>query len=474
MSRYTLPLLAIAMGAAACSDAPVQPTPARVSSPNLAASAGGGRHVVDFNGPVRGDFAQRVSALGGTVDLVEGNAGFAVVSGLSAQAASSLGRAPGISSVFDDVPVQLQSVTSIDDMASADIAPTSIANPAGGFRFAFQWNMRAIGANTAWAAGHLGSPNVTAAILDSGIDYDSYDMNGIVDLARSTSFVASDNAIINAFFPGRNPLDDLNRHGTNVATQVSSNATIFAGVNSRVRLMGVKVLGATGNGSVAGLLAGIMWAADHGADVANMSVGLPNGIDKAGSGGFPGLVNRVFNYANRKGMVIVVSSGNDGQNLDNNGRSFAAFCEAPHVVCVAATGPTASTNAFSGPWTNVDAGASYSNTGRKSVTVSAPGGTASGWVASVCARHTAIASGGTFVFPCNAPPGFFATIGAAGTSQAAPHVTGVLAQMISKYGKMQPSQLKHMLFNSLDDLGPPGPDDVYGMGRVNLVKALAH
>jgi serine protease len=474
MSRYTLPLLAIAMGAAGCSDAPVQPTPVRASSPNLAVGAGAGRHVVDFNGPVRGDFAARVTALGGTVDAVAGNAGFAIVSGLSAQAASSLGRAPGISSVFDDVPVQLQSVTSIGDIATADIAPTSIANPAGGFRFSYQWNMRAIGANIAWAAGHLGSPSVTAAILDSGIDYDSYDMNGIVDLSRSTSFVSSDNAIINAFFPGRNPLDDLNSHGTNVATQVSSNATIFAGVNSRVRLIGVKVLGATGSGSVAGILAGVVWAADHGADVANMSIGIPNGLDKAGNGAFLGLANRVFNYANRAGMVIVVASGNDGQNLDNNGRRFAAFCEAPHVVCVAATGPTASTNPFSGPWTNVDAGASYSNTGRQSVTVSAPGGTTSGLVASVCARHWAIAAGGTFVFPCNAPPGFFATIGAAGTSQAAPHVTGVVAQMISKYGKMPPSQLKHMLFNSLDDLGPPGPDDVYGMGRVNLVKALAH
>jgi subtilisin family serine protease len=474
MSRYTLPLLAIAMGAAACSDAPVQPTPSRVSSPNLAVSAGGGRHVVDFNGPVRGDFAARVTALGGTVDAVAGNAGFAIVSGLSAQAASSLGRAPGISSVFDDVPVQLRSVTALGDMAAADVAPTSIANPAAGLGFGFQWNMRAIGAHTAWAAGNLGSQAVTAAILDSGIDYNSYDMNGMVDLARSVSFVPSDNAIINAFFPGRHPLDDLSGHGTNVATQVSSNATVFAGVNSRVRLIGVKVLGATGNGSAAGILAGIIWAADHGADVANMSVGIPNGLDKAGNGAFLGLANRVFNYANRAGMVIVASSGNDGQNLDNNGRSFAAFCEAPHVICVAATGPTASGNPFSGPWTNVDAGASYSNTGRQSVTVSAPGGTSRGWVASVCARHAAVASGNTFVFPCNVPPGALLVYGAAGTSQAAPHVTGVLAQMISKYGKMPPSQLKHMLFNSLDDLGPPGPDDVYGMGRVNLVKALAH
>jgi subtilisin family serine protease len=61
----------------------------------------------------------------------------------------------------------------------------------------------------------------------------------------------------------------------------------------------------------------------------------------------------------------------------------------------------------------------------------------------------------------------------AGTSQATPHVTGVVAQLIAKYGKGQPVQIKQLLLNGLDDLGPPGPDDVYGAGRVNLVKALS-
>ena len=395
------------------------------------------------------------------------------MSGLTAEAAAQLGRQNGIGDVYNDVVVQVGAPTVNDQLVAADVSTLSIANPAAAFRFAFQWNMRAISAPQAWAAGNLGSPNVTAAILDTGIDYDSFDMNGMVDLSRSTSFVPSDNAILGAFFPTRNPIDDLNGHGTNVATQVSSNATLFAGVNSKARLIGVKVIGASGNGTVGGILAGLMWAADHGADVANMSLGFEGGIDKAGSKGFVGLTNKVLNYAHRAGMVVVVSAGNDGQNLDNNGRIYSVYCEAPHVICVSATGPTASANAFSGPWANVDAGASYSNTGRKSITVSAPGGTTAGWVASVCARHVAAASGNTIVFPCNAPPGFFATIGYAGTSQAAPHVTGVVAQLIAKYGARNPARIKQLLLNGLDDLGPPGPDDVYGAGRVNLLKALS-
>jgi lantibiotic leader peptide-processing serine protease len=295
----------------------------------------------------------------------------------------------------------------------------------------------------------------------------------MVDLSRSTSLVPNDNALIAALLPGRNQLDDLNGHGTNVATQVSSNATIFAGVNSRTRLIGVKVLGANGGGTLGGVLAGIIWAADHGADVANMSLGVAGGVDKAGSKGFVGLTNKVFNYASRAGMVVVVSAGNDALNLDGDGRSLAVYCEAPHVICVSATGPTASANAFSGPWANVDAPASYSNTGRKSITVSAPGGTGAGWVSSVCARHLARVSGNAIVFPCNAPPCFFFTIGVAGTSQAAPHVTGVVAQLIAKYGARNPARIKQLLLNGLDDLGPPGPDDAYGAGRVNLLKALS-
>jgi len=330
-----------------------------------------------------------------------------------------------------------------------------------------------MGAPPGGAAGNLGSGNVAAAILDSGIDYDSFDMNGMVDLARSASFVPSDNTSLTAFFPTRNAIDDLNGHGTNVATQVSSNATVFAGVNSRARLIGVKVLGANGSGSLTAILAGLIWAADHGADVANMSLGIDGGLDKPGFGRLLGLSNQVLNYAHRKGMVVVVSAGNAAQNLDNDGRTWAVYCEAPHVICVSATGPTANANPTTGPWIDVDAGTGYSNFGRKTITASAPGGTAAGFVSSVCARHLAAASGNTIVFPCNAPPGSFFTYGAAGTSQAAPHVTGVVAQLIAKYGKGKPSQIKQLLLNGLDDLGPPGPDDVYGAGRVNLAKALS-
>lgn len=192
LTDLTLVALAVALGA--CTDGPLQPIAARVPNANAAVSAGPSKSVVEFNGPVRKDFAERVAALGGTVDFVSDAVGFAAVSGLTPDAAAALAKLGGIGSIYDDVTVQLGSPTSIGAMSAADVSATSIANPAASFRFSFQWNMRAIAANTAWAAGNLGAANVTAAILDSGIDYDSFDMNGMVDLARSTSLVASDNA----------------------------------------------------------------------------------------------------------------------------------------------------------------------------------------------------------------------------------------------------------------------------------------
>jgi hypothetical protein len=469
MKLSVLSLAGLAVGVAACSDSPVQPTAAHVATVNTAVqAASASRSIVEFKGQVRKDFAATVASLGGSVDFIVENAGFAAVSGLTADAATKLRGSNGIGDVYDDVTIQMPRVTVGGTLP--DVTAMSPANPAGAALFnLLQWNMRAVNAPAAWAAGNLGSANVTAAILDSGIDYDNFDMNGLVDLARSTSFVPTDDAVLTALVPTRNKLDDLAGHGTLSASQVSSNALAFAGVTSRTKLMGIKVIGYTGSGSLGGILAGLIWAADHGADVANMSLGIDGGVDKAGNGQFVSIVNRVFNYANRAGMVVVVSAGNDGRNLDGDGRNLAVLCESPHVICVSATGPTSGAP-FAGPWGNVDAPADYSTIGKQDVTVSAPGGTGFGFVSALCARRTLIVVGQNPTFPCASGT---IVLGGAGTSASAPHVTGLVASMIAKYGKRPPSQLKQMLLNGVDDLGAPGKDPFYGWGRINVAKTLS-
>ena len=102
--------------------------------------------------------------------------------------------------------------------------------------------------------------------------------------------------------------------------------------------------------------------------------------------------------------------------------------------------------------------------------MAAPGGSANGFVSALCARHFLQVVGNSATFPCIS--GTF-ILGGAGTSNSAPHVTGLVAQLIAKYGKGQPAQIKQLLLNGVDDLGAPGKDPFYGAGRINVAKALS-
>jgi lantibiotic leader peptide-processing serine protease len=249
-------------------------------------------------------------------------------------------------------------------------------------------------------------------------------------------------------------------------------------------LIGVKVLGSNGVGSFGQILSGVLWAADHGADVANMSLG--GGFSKAGNGRLVGAINKVFNYAKQQGMLIVVAAGNDGADLQHNGNTYASFCDASHVICVSSVGPTT--------WTgNPNAPAFYTNFGKQAVTVAAPGGngvpTANGkdlvvspgwpwgtppdgagkasWVWGFCPKNQ-LAGFTTTQIPVLAgcQSGGFLN-GFIGTSQASPHVAGLAALLIAEGAKGQPQQIKHLIEQSADPIDP-----IYGKGRINVKNAL--
>lgn len=489
MHRSRLVLSCVsALALAACSvDRPEAVAPASFArAASLSESPNGNYLLLSDNSGFGSDLAASVAALGGTLESVHDGAGIAVVSGLSSAAAAQLAGANGVAEVQADVVVDLsQPMAAIQADASAfDGTINSVANPAAAVRYSWQWNMRAIHADAAWKAGKLGDPSVTVAILDTGIDYNNPDLNGLVDLTRSKSFVASDNALTTLYFPTRNAITDYNGHGTNVAAQVSSKAVAHAGVTSRTTLIGVKVLAANGRGGGSAIFNGILWAADHGADVANMSLG--GSFSKVASGQLVGYINRVLNYASKKGMLIVASAGNDEQDFDHNGNTFSTWCDAPHVLCVSAAGPTTSTGSPDEP-------AFYTNFGRSTISVAAPGGNAGAtvttwpwgmgnvsWVWSYCSK-TYIAAFDTVsktplvLKPKSTPcaPGNRVTA-YIGTSQAAPHVAGLAALLISVDDSFrgQPKNLKLAIEKSSDDLGQPGTDPYYGRGRINVKSAL--
>jgi subtilisin family serine protease len=471
VGRSLVPLALAGLVLAGCAEPVIAPEESAVQidpsfsfgSPLFSAMAGEGeaRHMVVFRSEsAPKDLAERVAALGGRVEAVYGAVGVAVVGGLDPEGLAALARWKDVQMVQVDATVELHPLPVEPVAAEAvGVEPAAPDAPGTAFFYARQWNLPAIGADRAWAAGRLGSPDVTVAILDTGIDYMHADLAGRVDLSRSVSFIPSDDALVAALFPGRHPVTDLQFHGTHVAATIASNALAAAGVTSKVTLIGVKVLNVNGNGPFSAILAGILYAADAGADVINMSLrGL---FDKKEAPGFVSVLNRATNYAARKGVTIVVAAGNDELDIDHNGNGYVAFCDSPNVICVSATGPTAS-DGTDGPWYEIDAPAPYTNYGRSVIDVAAPGGGDGGVVWAAC-------SGASLVIPV-CQTGIY-VVGASGTSMAAPHVAALAALLVEDYGR-NPARIRAALRNTADDLGQPGNDPYYGKGRINVARAL--
>ena len=484
--RTTAAVLATAATLAGCGDRLLRPglhPSLSVAAPAAAPS----RYFVVFKGNgVPSDFGARVAALGGQVESSYGAVGVATVTGLTGTAATALASDAKVQMVSADSTFRLDDRMAFGQAASADAvgAPgiESQTNPTTAYFYPRQWDYGAIDAPAAWSAGFLGSPSVRVAILDTGIDPTYIDLVGLVDLAHSTSFVPSDDPLIAAFFPGASPITDLEGHGTHVASTVSSRALAVAGVTSRTTLMAVKVLGATGSGAYSAIFRGIMYATDNGADVINMSLG--SDFFKRQSPGAAAAINRAVGYAATRGVTVVVAAGNDAIDYDHTPNLYGIFCSNPQVICVSATGPDSSATVNGPYFPSLDAFAIYSNYGTSAVDVAAPGGnfrlapdgslSSAVFVWQACSRTALIYDEATNTFTpsiCAQYPQFTFTLGAIGTSMAAPHVSGLAALLVERYGR-NPARIRAAIEQSAADLGKPGVDPFYGKGRIDVAGAV--
>lgn len=444
----------------------------RCTCANGARGRRGGRYIVLFAAEgVPADFAERVSKRGGSVEASLDKIGVAVVTGLTDAAAAELAAEADIRNVEPDVVMTLEAAeASADEATNAVLAPAdATASPTSAQFYPRQWNMRAVFAPEAWAAGHLGSRDVVVAILDSGIDYLHPDLEGLVDLSRSTSFVPEDDPVIAERFPGRLPISDLRGHGTAAASIVASNGTLLAGVNRDVTLIAVKIWNRMGVGPFDRVLGGIVYAVDQGADVINISGSYA--FDKSQNPGIVAAVERAVNYAFRQGALVASGAGNDAMDHDHNGEVVRLPCQAAHVICASATGPPGAAPGVNGPWENVDARAPYSGFGRSAIDAAAPGGEiAPGQFRGVWLPCTTTLTE-TIVFP---PCRTGAPLSQGrGTSWAAPHISGVAALLVAQLGHGNPALIRARILQSADDLGDPGVDPFYGHGRINIARALA-
>src|SRR5688500_7569218 len=283
--------------AVACTDAPTRPPEAAFPSVRTAAAERAGptdRHIVAL-APGRGSAAARatVAALGGSVVRTHEAIGVLVTRGLTDAAARTLAAAPDVMAVTRAVRQRM--IPPTDQPAGM---PRRLArrqtDQRGAFFFPlFQWNMRVIDADDAWLVTNQGA-GALVCILDSGIDPTHVDLAGRVELGLSRSFVPSEPDIF-----------DRNFHGTFVSAIVASNGIAVASVAPDARLCALKVLDQTGSGSFDGVIAAILYAADIGADVANMSLGAYVPRQDPGVRALRLALERAAVYAWQRGTLLV-------------------------------------------------------------------------------------------------------------------------------------------------------------------------
>jgi subtilisin family serine protease len=289
--------------------------------------------------------------------------------------------------------------------------------PLPGNEYAESWGVEHISADLVHLTGNKGA-GINIAVIDTGIDYEHVDLDD--NFAGGINFVQT----YIGQPPDNNIMDETsNSHGTHVAGIIAAEDNDFGviGVAPEASLYAVRVLDGGGFGLASWIISGIEWAVNNGMDIINISIQGPD---------VPALKD-ACNSAYEAGVIIIAAAGN------TNGGSVTYPAAYDSVVAVTATDL-------------IDEPAYFSPVGVE-IYVAAPG-----------LDIQSTTRGDTYDV-------------LSGTSQAAPHVTGVAALFLASGIQDQNEngfindEIINKIKNYALDLGNPGFDNIYGYGRISAV-----
>ena len=313
--------------------------------------------------------------------------------------------------------------------------------------FTSQWAYKNTGQNGGTAGADIrlpaawnvttGTGNTIVAIVDTGIDYRHPDLapnlwqnpreipgNGIDDDGNGFR----DDMIGANFIDNNGDPIDTNSHGTHVAGIIGArggNAVGVAGIDWNVRIMALKFIGPNG-GFTSDAVRAMNYAVTNGAKIINNSWG---------GGGYDAATSAAIVRARNAGVIVVNAAGNSGSDNDQSAFYPANYItQSDNVITVAATD-------------SQDQLSSYSNFGRNTVTLGAPG--------------TDILS----TLPNNRYGSY------SGTSMATPMVSGSLALLWDQHPTWNYQQIIAKLKSSVDTLSSLKGKTITG-GRLNVAKLL--
>ena len=316
-----------------------------------------------------------------------------------------------------------------------------------------QWGLAQVHAEQAWPSST--GAGAVIAVVDTGVDLQHPDLQGKLVTGATFACGGKPGPCGNGDWKGPNGVgDSSDEHGTHVsgiAAAATGNGLGIAGVARDAKIMPIKVLEA-GSGSFEDIAAGIRYAADHGANVINLSLGAMPGVQVLTYTGVISDTTDAVAYARSKNVVVVAAAGNDFQ---------VPLCGTPAfedgALCVTSTDKREAPSAFSNNGIKPDL-----------MAVAGPGGS----LLPICGEDvvSTVPAGTGRSAACGYGTSYDEY---AGTSMATPHVAGVAALLFAQ-GRSDENVLQTLLTTSRQPVtGTTGVfTPQYGFGIVDAAAGV--